>query len=82
MDRHWVPTLPTPAWATLTLEQWEAEADAAGWRYRIAEPPASRYGRIVPDMAWPSEALRAKLWQLSDWRVSSVTGGRIWLAPR
>lgn len=35
-----------------------------------------------PDAGWRCEAERALLWQLEDWRVSSVAGGVIWLTRR
>lgn len=34
-----------------------------------------------PDAGWRSEAQRALLWQLKDYRVSSVSGGTVWLCP-
>lgn len=34
-----------------------------------------------PDAGWRSERERAMLWQLKDYRVSSVSGGTIWLCP-
>ena len=34
---------------------------------------------VVPDAGWRTERQRAQLWLLADWRVSSVSGGSIWL---
>lgn len=45
--------------------------------YTPQNPPTM----VIPDFAG-DETVRAKLWRLDDYRVSSVSGGSIWLTPR
>lgn len=58
----------------LTFEQWQDKANFTATRH-----PGGAY--VVPDFT-AIEKFRAALWNLSDYVVSSVTGGSIWLVPR
>jgi hypothetical protein len=58
----------------MTLAQW-----AEGWPYRLTLHQTGMAS--VPDWAG-DESYRAKAWGLTDYRVSSVSGGSIWFAPR
>ncbi len=58
----------------MTLAEW-----LRLWPYAARTfPPAI----VVPD-SWPDDrALRAMAYSLTDYRVSSVSGGSIWFVPR
>lgn len=59
----------------MTLKEWEA-------RYgERAIPHVHTTACYVPDTI-RSFGVRARLWSLSDYRVTSVTGGAIWLLPK
>jgi len=58
----------------MTLQEWER---ANGERTMLHHPGLGArfiYYGINPN--------RKELWHLSDWRVTSVSGGTIWLLPR
>lgn len=56
----------------MTLKQWE---ESSPIRYHFHGVSV-----VVPDIL--KHELRIQLWQLEDYRVTSVTGGSIWLMPR
>jgi hypothetical protein len=59
----------------MTLAEWAEQSE-----YRVGEHGAARW---VPDVATDRAlAIRSQLWDLDDYRVSSVSGGTIWLMPR
>lgn len=69
----------------MTLQQW-----AKGWPYRVIafRPTNAETGAhtgpetgamVTPDTVHPS---RAEAWHLTDYRVSSVSGGSIWFVRR
>jgi hypothetical protein len=60
----------------MTLQEWEAQSPVAVSRL-AAYPDA----RIVPYGTLPDALYRA-LWGLSDYIVSSVSGGAVWLVQR
>lgn len=60
-----------------TLEQWEKDFTP---QYTILPNGAARGIPDTPMNICP--AARRALWSLSDYRVESVTGGMIWLAPK
>lgn len=59
--------------ASLSLAQWAS-------LYDVPISPAGE-ARVVAQSPLSDEA-RWQLWHLSDYRVSSVTGGSVWLMPR
>jgi hypothetical protein len=76
----------------MTLAQWNASAQGQGntrgavpfiptdaHTGRASGPATGAY--VVPDCD-AIRQIRTYLWNLSDYRVSSVTGGSIWLIPR
>lgn len=63
-----------PSSETLTLAQW-----LEGWPYRGRQ--FGEYSFAVPDSAH-DERYRSQAWRLSDYLVSSVSGGSIWFFPR
>jgi hypothetical protein len=60
----------------MTLAEW-----AKGWPYVVRPLKDGDTAVFTPDSAH-DEAYRAKAWHLSDYRVSSVSGGSIWFIPR
>lgn len=63
----------------MTLSDWEAMADKHGGCKSYSHPAGCRYihqPRGLPD------GLFRELWHLSDYLVSSVACGVIWLRPR
>jgi hypothetical protein len=67
----------------MTLSQWETRLQAVE-DLPIATPRVinthAAGGKWIPD-GMPNP-YRRELWSLSDYLVSSVTGGTIWLTPR
>lgn len=59
----------------MTLRQW---CVSAGVTPII---PKHFNSRVIPDTNQIAP-MRTRLWDLSDYLVSSVTGGSIWLVPR
>jgi hypothetical protein len=59
----------------MTLAEWLQDCPY------IARPHGQGGAMVLPDSG-VSERKRAQLSTLSDYRVSSVTGGSIWLIPR
>jgi hypothetical protein len=57
----------------MTLHQWEDHAPIDALAHRDG-------ARWIPDALIPP-AIRPTLWRLEDFRVSSVSGGSIWLTP-
>lgn len=75
----------------MTLTDWNRQAGALGVRGAVPFVPTDAHtGRVsgpatgayvVPESA-AIDPIRAALWRLEDYLVSSVTGGAIWLIPR
>lgn len=65
--------------STITLSEWLAEARKAGAPVGgIKIEPGQPVP--IPD-PWCPFDLRAQLWNLSDYYVSSICAGTIWLIP-
>lgn len=76
----------------MTLAQWNASAQAQGdtrgavpfvpTNAQTGQPSGPASGAyVVPDTD-AIRQVRTSLWSLEDYRVSSVSGGTIWLIPR
>jgi len=69
---------------SMTLAEWQVEAphvhvaDHKSGTKVIAQAQILRPGPYVLAIS----KLEVQLWRLSDWTVSSVTGGSIWLTPK
>ena len=62
----------------MTLREWENLADRHAF---ILQGKDKAYW--IPDtIGLQDSGLRPLLWRLSDYLVSSITGGTIWLVPR
>ena len=62
----------------MTLKEWEKLADRTAFKLHNYDN-----GLFIPDtIGLQDSGLRPLLWQLSDYVVSSVTGGTIWLSIR
>lgn len=62
----------------MTLQEW---LDLDGQPYRRVDDPAKHApAACIPDGS--NLVDRWGLWHLTDYRVTSVTGGAIWLMPR
>jgi len=60
----------------MTLNEWEHESGRASYLYDKGVV------YIHDTFNQYSEKYRTKLWQIQDYRVTSVTGGVIWLTVR
>lgn len=60
----------------MTLDQW---AEQNGTKPYEFNKPGYDVMMTVPDRSYPD---RVGLWHLTDYVVTSVTGGTIWLAKR
>lgn len=59
----------------MTLATWEARYGLTSTQHNPSSRSLAYDYRIWGGMAWG-------LWHLTDWRVTGVTGGSIWLYPR
>jgi len=63
----------------MTLSEWTAQD---GIPYRVTFQGTAAWIPDFLDNDRQRRSLRAQLWNLSDYRVTSVTGGSIWLMPK
>jgi hypothetical protein len=77
MDRWYSPTVVRydDVEQIMTLSYWLGQSNESpiqnGNRYPFV---------VIPDN--PLNPLRSQLWELEDYRVTSVAGGAIWLMPK
>lgn len=60
----------------MTLEEW---TETNQIRAKVFDKPGYLKMMTVGDRSYPN---RSELWNLSDYVVTSVEGGSIWLAPK